>query len=312
MIINTLSSKVSIGMSAFNSESTIRRAIESVISQSYTNWELIIIDANSSDSTMEIVKYFSNIDHRISYIDKKERQGWMESSLQELEIATGDFFMWLDADDFISPQWIEKLLKSFTGEDIICSIGLLELVDYKGVTVINNSSALRLFKFTCSRFRLLRVSLSILHPESFGLVNVMYGLWRTDVVKFVRKITTENSDLRHDQIFLLNALKTGKIIYLDGVFHCRTVLSRKNKINEFLPFEFESKSFARFPQKINIFDYFWRCLKDAPPTYIYLIWIMKENILSKFLYLFALFLRMLLASPAYIIKSITKFRIFAA
>ena len=163
MIINTLSCKVSIGMSAFNSESTIRRAIESVILQSYTNWELIIIDANSNDSTMKIVKYFSNIDHRIIYIDKKERQGWMESSLQELEIATGDFFMWLDADDFISSQWIENLLKSFTDEDEICSIGLLKLVDNKGMTVINNPSALRLFKFTCSRFRALRVSLSILH-----------------------------------------------------------------------------------------------------------------------------------------------------
>ena len=310
MIINTLSSKVSIGMSAYNSEPTIRRAIESVISQSYTNWELIIIDANSSDSTMKIVKYFSNIDHRISYIEKKERQGWMESSLQELEIATGDFFMWLDADDFISSHWIETLLKSFSGKEEICTVGLLELVDYKNNPMMNNPSALRSFKFTSNRFRLLRVSFAILVPESFGLVNAMYGLWKTDSLRFIRRTTLDNSDLNHDQIFLFNALKTGRIGYVNEVFHFRTVLPRKSKNTRFSSFQFTSKYLSGFPRKIKIFQYFWRCLRDTPPTYIYLNWIMKDNNLEKLLYLLALFFRITLAFPAYTAKSVIRFRKF--
>ena len=306
MTFTPLLSKVSIGMTTCNSELTIKRAIESVISQSFQNWELIIVDANSSDNTIEIVKDFSNSDQRIHLIIEQEQQIWMKLSLKELEIATGDFFMWLDADDFISTNWIETLLKSFDETNEICSIGLLELIDHKGMLVINNLSALRLFKFTSSRFRLVRVSLYIMHPESFGLVNSLYGLWQIDELRYIRQITLEKSELRFDQIFLLNALKTGKIKYNKKTTHFRRTLSRKSKISGSSSFEFLSRDFIRFPRRIEIFEYLKCLLKDMPPIYLYFTWISRENFWAKPVYLSALLLRTTLAMPVYIAKFLIK------
>jgi glycosyltransferase involved in cell wall biosynthesis len=304
---DTLKKKISIGMCAYNSELTIKHSIESVISQSFTNWELIIMDDNSSDNTMKIIDYFSSLDHRIIYINKKIRQGWMNSSIQVLDIASGDFFMWLDADDVISPQWLQMLLCAVENGDKICSIGLLNLVDLNRTLVTNNPSSLRAFKFTTNNFALIRVFFAILIPESFGLVNVLYGLWKIDKLKFVRESTVENSDLRHDQIFLFNALKSGKISYVKGVFHFRRVLPRKNEIDKLYSIRFKKKYFFRYPRRIQIIEYIWRCLNDMPPINIYFNWIIREKSLAKYLYLSALLLRFVVAFPFLIIKEIIKF-----
>jgi glycosyltransferase involved in cell wall biosynthesis len=306
MVTDLSSSKVSIGMSTFNSSSTIERAIESVILQSHQNWELIIIDANSTDGTAEIIKMFSVLDHRIIYVIKNEQQGWMKSSFQELEIATGDFFMWLDPDDFISYKYVKTLLESLRDKDHIGAIGLLQLIDYKGDLIENNLSSLRLFKFTSNRFTLIRVLIAILHPESFGLVNMIYSLWRTESLRFIRSSTPENLDFRYDQIFLLNALKKGKIIHLNQVFHFRTARSKNRKKYSSICGSNDGKNFPKFPRKINFYEFVWSCMKNMPPVKYYFSWIVKENIVYRFIYLLGLLFRIIISAPLYILK-LTKF-----
>ena len=302
MVTDLSSSKVSIGMSTFNSSSTIERAIKSVILQSHQNWELIIIDANSTDRTAEIIKMFSVLDHRIIYVINNEQQGWMKSSFQELEIATGDFFMWLDPDDFISSQWVKTSLDSLSNEDYIGAIGLLQLIDHKGDLIENNPSSLRFFKFTSNRFTLIRVLIAILHPESFGLVNIIYSLWRTESLRLVRKSTLENLDLSYDQIFLLNALKRGKIVYLNQIFHVRTAPSKSRKKYNLLNGSNDGKNFPKLPRKIYFYEFVWRCMRDMPPVNYYFSWITKENIFYRFIYLLGLLFRVIISAPLYILK----------
>lgn len=89
---------VSILMPIFNGEKYLRQAIESVISQSYPSWELVVVDDGSTDRTAEIVQGFN--DSRIRYVYQKN-QGQAAALNTCLEHAQGDYITTLDADDWM-------------------------------------------------------------------------------------------------------------------------------------------------------------------------------------------------------------------
>ncbi|MFK5976789.1 MAG: glycosyltransferase family A protein [Sulfurovum sp.] len=110
--MNKLSPLVSIITPAYNAEKYIAEAIESVIDQSYTNWELIIINDGSSDSTEDIIKSFR--DSRIKLINQSNG-GVSSARNRGLKIARGEYITFLDADDKLPQNSIkvrvEYLLK---------------------------------------------------------------------------------------------------------------------------------------------------------------------------------------------------------
>ena len=99
---------VSIIMAAFNAQKTIGKAIESVIQQSYQNWELIVINDCSSDDTPEIVERYS--DSRIKLINNEHNYGVSRSRKRGLAAAKGNWIAILDSDDAWVPDKLEKQL----------------------------------------------------------------------------------------------------------------------------------------------------------------------------------------------------------
>ena len=90
---------VSIIMPCFNSEKFIEEAIQSVLEQSFTDFELIIIDGGSSDNTINIIKKLSKIDKRISYIANLNDQGPAHARFKGIKKSKGKYIAFLDADD---------------------------------------------------------------------------------------------------------------------------------------------------------------------------------------------------------------------
>ena len=97
---------VSIIMPAYNSARFIGEAINSVLAQTYTNWELLIVDDCSKDSTAEIVAAFS--DPRIHYQRNVNNMGAAETRNQALKRAQGRYIAFLDSDDLWEPEKLEK------------------------------------------------------------------------------------------------------------------------------------------------------------------------------------------------------------
>lgn len=91
--------KVSIIMPAFNCEKTIELSILSVIEQDYTNWELLIVDDNSSDNTLKIIKKYSNSDERIVLFERDVNKGAGFCRNIAISEATGRYIAFLDSDD---------------------------------------------------------------------------------------------------------------------------------------------------------------------------------------------------------------------
>ncbi len=100
--------QVSIIMPAYNCEDFIGATIESVITQTYENWELIIIDDCSTDHTSDKVQFYASRDHRIHYECLKHNSGAAVARNRAVEKARGKYVAFLDSDDL----WVrEKLSK---------------------------------------------------------------------------------------------------------------------------------------------------------------------------------------------------------
>ena len=99
---------VSIIMGVYNAEDTIDRCIESIRSQTYTNWEFIICDDCSTDSTLEHLLRYSNEDKRIHILRNRTNQKLASSLNHCLSKALGEYIARMDADDESLPSRLEK------------------------------------------------------------------------------------------------------------------------------------------------------------------------------------------------------------
>lgn len=99
---------VSIIIPVYNVEKYLERCINSVINQTYTNLEIIIIDDGSSDRCAEICDKYSDIDKRIKVIHK-ENGGLSDARNSGLDICKGDYIAFVDSDDWIENKMIENL-----------------------------------------------------------------------------------------------------------------------------------------------------------------------------------------------------------
>ena len=99
---------ISIIMSAYNASATINKAIDSVRSQSLTDWELIIVDDASTDDTCNIILAYD--DNRIKLIKHSENLGAGLARRSGIEHITGEWMTFLDSDDYISEEYLETLL----------------------------------------------------------------------------------------------------------------------------------------------------------------------------------------------------------
>lgn len=103
---------VSIGFATRNHADLLRRALDSLLAQTYTNFELIISDNASTDETRKICEEYANKDSRIRYILQKENIGGLRNFEFVLSVARGDYFMWAADDDWWEPEFISVLARA--------------------------------------------------------------------------------------------------------------------------------------------------------------------------------------------------------
>lgn len=115
----------SIIIPTYNRATIISRAIQSVVDQSYSNWELIIVDDGSSDNTLEKVESFN--DKRIKYYYKINEERSIARNFG-IDNASGIYICFLDDDDYYIPEFLEEFYKKITREN--CPIGFFMCNDY--------------------------------------------------------------------------------------------------------------------------------------------------------------------------------------
>lgn len=103
---------VSIITPTYNSAKFIAETIQSVQNQTYSNWEMIIVDDGSSDETIAVVKRIQETEHRIHFIEQIQNVGPAITRNKGIETAKGKYLTFLDADDIWFTDFIENSIKT--------------------------------------------------------------------------------------------------------------------------------------------------------------------------------------------------------
>lgn len=114
--------KVSIIVPVYNIENYLPKCIESVMAQTYTDWEAILIDDGSSDNSGTICDRYSNLDSRIKVIHKSN-EGVVSARIDGVKSSEGEFICFLDGDDYISPDALLLLVTKQKESDADIVIG---------------------------------------------------------------------------------------------------------------------------------------------------------------------------------------------
>jgi glycosyltransferase involved in cell wall biosynthesis len=121
---------VSVVLAAYNGERFIGQQIDSILNQSYSNIELIIVDDCSTDSTSDIVNQYAEKDRRVKVFFNSQNLGYVKNFEKGLLLATGDYIAPSDQDDIWMKEKVAVLMKEIDGREIVyCNS---ELIDDNG------------------------------------------------------------------------------------------------------------------------------------------------------------------------------------
>lgn len=154
---------VSIVTPCYNSEKYIRQTIESVLNQTYKNFEMIIVDDVSTDKSVEIIKEYQEKDSRIKLIEAKEKIGASGARNLALREMKGKFVAFLDSDDLWAKEKLEKQVKFMQENNVLFSYTDYGYVDEEG----NVLDMIRISPNKTTHF-------SMLIGDSLGCLTIMY------------------------------------------------------------------------------------------------------------------------------------------
>ena len=97
---------ISIIIPIYNVEKYLRRCLDSVLNQTFSNWEAICVNDGSPDESYKILDEYAARDSRFKIMNK-ENGGLSDARNAGMAVATGDYILYLDSDDFIHPQTME-------------------------------------------------------------------------------------------------------------------------------------------------------------------------------------------------------------
>lgn len=118
---------VSIIMPSWNTGNFIAESIQSVINQTYKNWELIIVDDCSTDNTDEVVSFYK--DQRIKYLKNEKNSGAAITRNKALREAQGEWIAFLDSDDLWAPEKLEHQINFMKNNGYNLSFTEYEKID---------------------------------------------------------------------------------------------------------------------------------------------------------------------------------------
>ena len=101
--------KVSILIPVYNVEKYLSKCLESILLQTYKNIEIIIINDGTTDSSLDIAELYA-FNYDFIHVYSYENAGISTTRNRALEKATGDYYLFVDSDDYVNPHMIEKMI----------------------------------------------------------------------------------------------------------------------------------------------------------------------------------------------------------
>lgn len=224
--INETKTKVSIGLFVYNEEKHLRKRFENLLSQTYHNFELIVSDNASTDTTSNICEEFSEKDKRIKFFRQKENMGSQWNVNFVLEQSNSEYFLWAQADDILNTNFLEENLKIL--EDNKKFVGSISKVERFGPTIdaikIKNNDSFKIKLYKKIRKKLVyfntqpitgnydnRIRKYLSEPDRN---NLLFSLFRT---RDLKQSIVPDTFAGNDFAIVLKILEFGEINVLDKI-----------------------------------------------------------------------------------------------
>ena len=188
---------VSIIIPCYNVSSYIKETINSVLTQTFQNFEIIVINDGSTDQSSEIIK---TIKHDRIHLVEQENQGVSFSRNKGIAMSKGEFIVFLDSDDILHPNFLERRIFTLKKSAAIASASNVVLIDGKGNKIEENKKHFAANKSS----QILEFNDGIVTcPSSY--------LFKTEFLKKHKITFNKNLQSSADKYFLLEVLKQGEI-----------------------------------------------------------------------------------------------------
>lgn len=221
---------LSIGLPVYNGEKFIKICLDSIIIQTFKDFELIISDNCSTDRTYEICKEYVDKDKRIKLFRQQKNMGSIWNFNFVLNQARGEFFAWTAVDDILLPSFFEKNInKLIEDKTVVCSTSQVQSFGAKTDSLIKKSTDTliqRVEKRFRKRFVFVKNYSAIGNYEENirsylklrGHQHLFYGVYRTEQLK---KFFVFENITGFDWATMLNGLKYGKYFVLADILSQR-------------------------------------------------------------------------------------------
>ena len=246
MEINTI--KISIIIPVYNSVKSLPRCIDSILSQSYKNFELIIVDDGSTDGSENICDYYKSKDQRLKVVHQNNA-GVSKARNVGLELAQGEYIQFIDSDDYIEKDFLFTLnlnIDLYSSPSIIFW-GFKE--ERNGVIIKDNKHKLR---YANTPVDLIDSIISLENHYLFGWT--WNKIFRRDIIMKNKILFNKDISLHEDHIFTLDYIKyIDNILILDiSPYHYDTS-SDNSLIKKILPYnEFKVKENLILKYRLDI------------------------------------------------------------
>ena len=203
--------KVSICVPVYNVEKYIARCLESILSQSYENIEVIVVNDCTPDKSMDIVKSYAEKDQRIRIINHGTNRGLMWTRRTGYMAATGDYITFCDSDDTLPEDAIKDLYSAAVTQNADIVSGIIQYIPVDGVSYLWNN----LLSNGTDRSAVYNSLLS----KEFGH-NLCSRLFRREILQGYDYITYENATNGEDGMLFYQVIaNVSKVICIDQVVY---------------------------------------------------------------------------------------------
>lgn len=215
--------KVSIGLPVYNGENFLKYALDSLLSQTFRDFEIIISDNASTDNTPKICQEYVLKDKRIRYIRQNNNMGALWNFNFVLKQSNKEYFIWVSSDDKLHPEFLEKNIDILEkNKNVVCSIGDVIYSDVINYEFKLNNDTKKIFRQKYVKSTYGTYESKVRTYLKFFQASMIYGLYRRD--KLQKSITINKIFLAFDLSIILNVLKYGDFHVID-----ENLLHRYNK-----------------------------------------------------------------------------------
>ncbi len=192
--------RVSVGVPVYNGERYLASALDSLVGQTYEDFELVVCDNASTDRTSEIARSYAAKDKRVRYVRNERNLGAAGNYRRTFELSSAEYFRWAPADDRSAPELLARCVEVLDREPrVVLAYSKTKLIDADGAVISEYDDRLHLVEQQASqRFRAL--------IERLGYCNALYGLMRSNALRRTRLL---GSYFASDVVFLAELVLYG-------------------------------------------------------------------------------------------------------